>query len=130
MITGEHIASMKPGATFINTARGVLVREQEMIEVLRRRPDLQAVLDVTVDEPPLPESPLYQLENVVLTPHVAGSAGRECQRMGRFMVDELRRYLTGEPLKYALTKESVVRNAHTPPAVARRALAPQPVLPG
>ena len=103
MITGQHIASMKPGATFINTARGELVREEEMIEVLSRRPDLQAVLDVTIKEPPKPDSPLYTLENVVLTPHIAGSAGNECRRMGRYMVDELQRYLDGQPLKYALT---------------------------
>lgn len=114
MITGQHMGSMKPGATFINTARGELVREEEMIEVLSRRPDLQAVLDVTVKEPPDPDSPLYSLENVVLTPHIAGSAGQECQRMGRYMVEELRRYLAGEPLKYALTEKSVLRSSHRP----------------
>ena len=75
MVTGNHIAYMKPGATFINTARGELVREAEMIEVLSMRRDLQAVLDVTYPEPPAADSPLYTLENVVLTPHIAGSAG-------------------------------------------------------
>lgn len=118
MITGEHIASMKPGATFINTARGELVREEEMIEVLSRRPDLQAVLDVTSPEPPAANSPLYNLENVLLTPHIAGSAGNECRRMGRYMVDELQRYLTGQPLKYSLKQESVMRSSHRPPAAA------------
>jgi len=118
MITGEHIASMKSGATFINTARGELVREEEMIEVLARRPDLQAVLDVTIKEPPEAESPLYMLENVLLTPHIAGSAGNECRRMGRYMVEELRRYLAGQPLKYALKQESVMRTSHRPTGVA------------
>jgi phosphoglycerate dehydrogenase-like enzyme len=47
MIHGVHFAMMKPGATFLNTARGALVRELEMIEVLRARPDLTAVLHVT-----------------------------------------------------------------------------------
>ncbi len=114
MITGEHIASMKPVATFINTARGELVREAELIAVLSRRTDLQAVLDVTVKEPPEPDSPLYQLENVVLTPHIAGSAGPECRRMGRCMVDELERYLAGKPLKYAVTEELAMRSSHRP----------------
>jgi phosphoglycerate dehydrogenase-like enzyme len=114
MITGEHFASMKPGATFINTSRGELVREEEMIEVLSSRPDLQAVLDVTIKEPPEAESPFYNLENVVLTPHIAGSAGNECRRMGRYMVEEVRRYLAGEPLKYALTEKSVMRSSHRP----------------
>ena len=116
MITGEHLTSMKPGATFLNTARGEVVREKELIEVLSRRPDLQAVLDVTFPEPPAADSPLYVLENVVLTPHIAGSAGQECRRMGRYMVDELERYLAGEPLKYALTEKSVMRSSHRPVA--------------
>ena len=89
---------MKPGGTFINTVARAVVREAEMIEVLLRRPDLQAVLDVTGKEPTEPASKLYDLTNVVLTPHMAGSVGHECRRMGRFMVDELKRYLGGEPL--------------------------------
>ena len=99
MITGMHIASMKRGGTFINTARGEIVREREMIEVLIHRPDLQAVLDVTVKEPPDSDSPLYTLPNVMLTPHIAGSVGEECRRMGQYMLDELRRYVAGEPLR-------------------------------
>jgi phosphoglycerate dehydrogenase-like enzyme len=116
MITGEHLASMKRGATFINTARGELVRETEMLDVLSQRPDLQAVLDVTIKEPPEAGSRFYSLENVLLTPHIAGSAGQECRRMGRYMVDELQRYLAGEPLKYALTEKSVMRSSHRPVA--------------
>ena len=82
MITGAHFAAMKPGATFINTARGAVVREQEMIAILQQRPDLYAVLDVTYPEPPEPGSALYSLPNVVLTPHIAGSLGAECHRHG------------------------------------------------
>jgi phosphoglycerate dehydrogenase-like enzyme len=102
MITGAHLASMKPYTTFINTARGAVVREDEMIEVLQARPDLCAVLDVTYPEPPTPESLLYVLPNVVLTPHIAGAMGAECRRLGRSMVDELRRYLAGEPLRWGI----------------------------
>lgn len=98
MITGSHLASMIEGATFMNTARGEIVREDEMIEVLRTRPDLTAILDVTYPEPPAPNSPLYDLPNAILTPHIAGSLDRECERMGRWMVDEVRRYLAGQPL--------------------------------
>jgi phosphoglycerate dehydrogenase-like enzyme len=100
MITATHFAAMKPGATFINTARGRLVQEPGMVEVLVKRPDLIAVLDVTHPEPPVEGSPLYYLENIVLTPHIAGSLGGECQRMGRLMVDELDRYLAGQPLRH------------------------------
>lgn len=105
MITGAHLASMQPNATFINTARGAVVREPEMIHVLQQRPDLYAVLDVTYPEPPPPDSPLYTLPNVVLTPHIAGAIHTECHYLGRTMVNELRRYLAGEPLAYEITRE-------------------------
>jgi phosphoglycerate dehydrogenase-like enzyme len=105
MILGSHLASMKRNATLINTSRGAVVREAEMVEVLEERPDLWAVLDVTHPEPPEPDSRLYDLPNVVLTPHIAGSLGGECRRMGRLVVDELRRYVAGEPLEYEITRE-------------------------
>jgi phosphoglycerate dehydrogenase-like enzyme len=107
MITGEHLRSMKPGASFINTSRGAVVREQEMIAALQDRPDLFAVIDVTEPEPPEPGSPLYTLANVFLTPHIAGSNGRECQRMGEYMLDEVRHYLAGEPLRWQVTHQVV-----------------------
>ena len=105
LIIGEHLACMKPGATFINTARGAIVREQEMIEVLQQRPDLYAILDVTYPEPPVPGSMLYSLPNVVLTPHIAGSMDKECRRMGHYMVEELKHYLAGEPLQWSISRD-------------------------
>lgn len=105
LITGAHLASMKAGATLINTARGAVIREAEMIAVLQQRPDLFAVLDVTYPEPPVAGSPLYTLPNVVLTPHIAGSLDAECQRMGQLVVDELQRFLAGEPLQWAISRE-------------------------
>jgi phosphoglycerate dehydrogenase-like enzyme len=105
MILGSHLASMKLNTTLINTSRGAVVREAEMVEVLGERPDLWAVLDVTPPEPPEPDSRLFDLLNVVLTPHIAGSLGNECRRMGRLVVDELRRYVAGEPLKHEITRE-------------------------
>ncbi len=103
----ELFRSMKRGATFINTARGNVVKENELIAVLRERPDLFAVLDVTEPEPPAPDSPLFQLPNVVLTPHIAGSIGLECRRMGRMMVSEVERYLAGQPLQGELRPEQL-----------------------
>ena len=105
LITGELLASMPPGSTFINTARGAIVREAEMIAVLEKRTDLSAVLDVTYPEPPVPGSKLYTLPNVVLTPHIAGSMNAECRRMGRYMIDELDRYLAGRPLRWQVSEE-------------------------
>ena len=105
MICREHFAAMKPGATFINTARGAIVREDEMANVLQARPDLYALLDVTCPEPPLPGSPLLALQNVIITPHIAGADTNECKRNGQYVIDELRRYLRGEPLRFAVTRE-------------------------
>ena len=62
-------------------------------------------------EPPAKDSPLRSLPNVVLTPHIAGSMQRECERMGKWMVDELRRFLAGEPLRFAVTREQLARMA-------------------
>jgi phosphoglycerate dehydrogenase-like enzyme len=105
MIRREHFAAMKSGATFINTARGAIVRENEMVEVLSVRPDLFALLDVTYPEPPHSGSPLLSLPNVIITPHIAGANTNECKRNGSYVVDELERYLRGEPLHFAVTKE-------------------------
>lgn len=96
---------MKRRSTFINTARGAIVRENEMIEVLKDRPDRQVVLDVTYPEPQVTGSPLYTLPNVILTPHIAGSAGNEISRMGRYAVDELNRFINNEPLKWQVTRD-------------------------
>jgi phosphoglycerate dehydrogenase-like enzyme len=105
MIQGSHLASMKRNATLINTSRGAVVREAEMVEVLEERHDLWAVLDVTHPEPPEPDSRLYDLPNVALTPQIAGSQGSECRRMGRLVVDDLRPYVAGEPLEHEITRE-------------------------
>ncbi len=107
MITGAHLASMRANATFINTARGAVVHEPEMIAVLQQRPDLFALLDVTYPEPPAAGSPLYSLPNVLLTPHIAGAHNTECLRMGRMMVAELTRYLAGERMEYEITQETL-----------------------
>jgi phosphoglycerate dehydrogenase-like enzyme len=111
MVTGNLLRSMKGGSTFINTSRGALVREAEMIEVLSERPDLTAVLDVTDPEPPVAGSPLYILPNVVLTPHIAGSRGAEVRRMADWMLDECGAWLSGHPVRYEVTRENLSRMA-------------------
>jgi len=111
MIRGNMVEAMKPQATLINTARGGVIRQDEMAEVLSRRTDLTAVLDVLEVEPPLRGTPLLQLPNVWATPHIAGSLGPECRRLGRSMVEELGRYLAGEPLLWQITEEFAARLA-------------------
>lgn len=68
--------------------------------------DVYACIDVTDPEPPGPDCPFFDLPNVVLSPHLAGSMGNECRRMGRFILDEIGRYLAGCPLKGEISLES------------------------
>ena len=112
LVRGEHLLSMKPGATLINTARGAVINEDEMIAALQERQDLTAMLDVTYPEPPTPGSPLYTMPNVFLTPHIAGSTDLERSRMGRYMVDELRRYCNGEPFLWPIRPETSYHTVH------------------
>lgn len=111
MVKAEHFESMKAHATFINTARGAIVDEPAMIDILSSRSDLTAILDVTSQEPPQPNSRLYKMDNVILTPHIAGSAGGEHARLGAYMVDELDRFLNHEGLKYQVSYEQFQRMA-------------------
>lgn len=111
LLGGEHFRAMKPGATFVNTARGAVVREEEMIAVLGERPDLFAVLDVSWPEPPRPDSPLYDAPNIVLTPHLAGSQGLECRRMGRMMVDEIERHRANQALLGEVAQDQLAHMA-------------------
>jgi len=104
MITGAHFRSMKQGAVFINTARGGIVKEDEMIEVLGEG-RIFAFIDVTDPEPPAPTSPLYSLPNVFLTPHLAGPRGIEIHRQGEHVLDELKRFVTGQPPRYPVTED-------------------------
>ncbi len=107
LIKASHFESMKKNASFLNTARGAIVNEKEMIDtLLHKRPDITAVLDVTNSEPLPSDSLLYDMKNVILTPHLAGSEGAECGRMGQYMVEELQRFLNQKPLKWQISQES------------------------
>lgn len=107
MVNARLLRQLKPGATFINTSRGAVINEQELIDVLGERPDVTAMLDVTYPEPPEQQSPLWTLPNVVLTPHIAGSMGPEVARMGEWMVAELLRQIAGQPLEQVVSQEMV-----------------------
>lgn len=105
MLTGAHFDSMRPDATFINTGRGATVREAEMIAALQNRSDLTALLDVTEPEPPLQNSPLWEMENVFLTSHIAGSIGDEVVRMADYIIEEFEAWQNGKPLRYGVSLE-------------------------
>jgi phosphoglycerate dehydrogenase-like enzyme len=111
LVRGRHFECMRPYATFINTARGSIVCESELIETLRKRQDLTAILDVTDPEPPAADSLLFDLPNVVLTPHIAGVMGRDCVRLMQAMLEEFDHWAAGRSLSSEVTQESVKRMA-------------------
>ncbi|MDP2138602.1 MAG: hydroxyacid dehydrogenase [Candidatus Didemnitutus sp.] len=104
MIRREHFERLPRHATFINTARSAVVCHDDLIAVWQQRPDLWAVLDVTECATPGQRKALQDLENITLTPHIAGSRDGECRRMGDLMADELERLVAGRPLQHAVTR--------------------------
>ncbi|MYA84684.1 MAG: hydroxyacid dehydrogenase [Acidimicrobiaceae bacterium] len=95
MVGAELLGRLGDGAVLINTARGTIIDEGALVDELTTG-RIFAFLDVTDPEPPAPDSPLRRLDNVVVTPHIAGCI-ENCHRMGELAVEEVRRYLAGEP---------------------------------
>ena len=97
LIGARELALMKPSAVLINTCRGPVVDEQALAAALRDGVIAGAALDVFAQEPPDPENPLFELDNVLLTPHSAGVTVDTWARRGRFVFENLQRVWNGEP---------------------------------
>lgn len=102
MIGRAQLALLKPGALFINTARGAIVDEEALVEVLREG-RFTAALDVYEKEPLPDDSPLRRMDNAILAPHAAGHTRDTYRRQGASAVDETLRYLAGQALKHEVT---------------------------
>jgi phosphoglycerate dehydrogenase-like enzyme len=110
LIDAAGLARMPVGATLINTARGGLVDQDALVaELVTGR--INAVIDVTEPEILPPDSPLFDLPNVVLTPHMAGAQGNELHRLGASAVDEVCRYVTGVPFAHPVVVRDLARIA-------------------
>jgi phosphoglycerate dehydrogenase-like enzyme len=110
LLGAREFALMRDGATFINTARGAIVDQEALVrELVRGR--INGVLDTTEPEVLPPESPLYRLPNVFLTPHIAGSLGSEVERLADHIVDEVERFVAGTGLRYGVPFEALPRLA-------------------
>jgi phosphoglycerate dehydrogenase-like enzyme len=110
MLGARELSLMKDGATLINTSRGAIV-DQRALEAELVRERLYAVLDTT-DPDALPaDSPLFDLPNVFLTPHIAGSLGREVERLTDCIVEEVERFARGAGLKHLVRRELLPRLA-------------------
>ncbi|MEV3936651.1 hydroxyacid dehydrogenase [Glycomyces sp. NPDC049804] len=110
LIDAARLAAMKDGTVLVNTSRGRLVDTDALVAELRTG-RLSAVLDVTHPEPPPADSPLFDLPNVFMTPHVAGSQGNELARMGQCIVEEAERLAAGLPLAHRVDPELLGRRA-------------------
>jgi phosphoglycerate dehydrogenase-like enzyme len=99
MVESARLALLPDGATLINTARGSLV-DQDALENELRTGRISAVLDVTEPEVLPIGSALWDLPNLVITPHLAGSVGTELRRMGVSAVAEVLRVVAGQPLRH------------------------------
>ena len=111
LIDGGLLSLLRDGSVFINTGRGRTVNETDLVETLRRRPDLTALLDVTHPEPMLPDSPLLQIPNVQISSHIAGAINDETHRLADYCLEEFDRYVRGEPLHHAVTLEMLASMA-------------------
>lgn len=112
MITAQQLSRMRRNSVLINTARGGLIKQDELVEIARVRQDVQFILDVTTPEPLPADSPIHSLQNVFVTPHIAGSVGQECERMGQYMADELKRYVQKRPLLWSVDPSNMKFTAH------------------
>lgn len=110
MIGSRQLKLMQDGAAFINTARGALVEEEALLAELQTG-RIHAVIDVTDPEVPPASSPFFSLPNVFLTPHVAGAIGTERARLGLMAVEEIERFVRGEPMLYEIEPELLERLA-------------------
>ena len=96
LIDAAALARMKPSAYLINAARGRVVDEPSLIDALARRQIMGAALDVTVEEPLPPESPLWAMDHVLITPHTAGETRRYEDNVLAIMRENLERLWRGE----------------------------------
>ena len=106
LIGAEQLAEMREDAWLINIARGRLIDEVALRRALESGWIGGAVLDVFSEEPLSPESPLYRLPNVVITPHTSWASDRVIERSVDLFVDNLRRDLAGEPLRNVVDLEA------------------------
>jgi phosphoglycerate dehydrogenase-like enzyme len=106
LIGEEELWAMKPNAYLVNVSRGDIVDEIALIKALQEGWIAGAGLDVFEKEPLPPDSPLYDLDNVILSPHVAGFSPHYDERASDLFAENLRRYLTGQELLNLVDKEA------------------------
>lgn len=98
IINKDTLKLMKPTAYLINSGRGSLIKETDLIEALQNKVIAGAGLDVQETEPPAADNPLYELENVILTPHIGWKRLETRQRLMDIVADNIASFLQGKPV--------------------------------
>ena len=98
MINKDTLSLMKPSAFIINTSRGALIDEDALIEALENGTIAGAGLDVQENEPPAENSPLYTMDNVLLTPHMGWKGLETRQRLVSILADNIKKFIEGNPI--------------------------------
>lgn len=106
MLNKDNLKLLKDGAVLINTSRGSVINEADLIAELTKR-NIFACIDVTNPEPPTPLNELRFLDNVVLTPHIAGTVTNGKRRIALHVCEELERFVKGEPLKAGVNLDNL-----------------------
>ena len=104
-LNGKHFKLMKEYSVFINTGRGEQVDEFALAKNLILHPSRTAVLDVLKRETIPYINPLFWCRNAIITPHIAGSMGREVERMAYYMIDDFQKFLDGKNTQYEIVEE-------------------------
>ncbi len=104
LINARRLAAMKPDAYLINVGRGAQVDEAALVDALRNRRIAGAALDVFEREPLPADSPLWDLEHLLITPHTAGLTDRLWERHYDLFSENLRRYLSAQSLRFVVDK--------------------------
>lgn len=105
MFDAKRFSRLKPGAVFINVARGPIVVERDLEAALQSGQVAAAGLDVTEVEPLRASSPLWEMSNVIITPHVGAQSASRYDDVTDFFCENLRRFLTGQELLQVVDKE-------------------------
>jgi phosphoglycerate dehydrogenase-like enzyme len=106
LMNAARLAHLKPDAYLINVGRGVLIDEAALIDALQKNRFAGAALDVTEKEPLAQDSPLWQMDNVLITPHIAGLTEQMWERHYATFTENLQRFMNGDPLLWVVDKQT------------------------
>lgn len=104
LVSRELLTAMRPGAVLINTARGAIIDQPALVDVLRQG-RIRAVLDVTDPDALPPDDPLWACDNALITPHLAGSQGNEWRRLADLAIGEVGRWAAGDGFAHPVRRE-------------------------